>query len=98
MKLKNIIRKVMPNYKSKKELIEDISRLNSEAQFRKPTIIGVDKDIVRVYACESIDANIPIDTQKEMVKHKLMDVLGDHIEWEVVDNEMGNMYGMHKLL
>ncbi len=83
-----IIAKLFKNFKTKRQLREEIAFLKG-CQNQCTPLIQIGRDVIRIGAQMTIADELPADIAKRELLHKISDKISPFVSWDIVDGEKG---------
>lgn len=87
--------KFFKNFKTKRQLREEIKRL--EFMLHKPqTINFVEREVRKISSCMELsrfEIEVPIEVIKKQILHNFAEELEPFVEWDIEDSSDKNHYG-----
>lgn len=87
--------KFFKNFKTKKQLLEEIKRL--EFMLRRPQPINfVEREVQKISSCMALgsyEMEVPIEVIKKEILHRMADELEPFCEWDIEDGSDEYHYG-----
>lgn len=79
--------KIFKNFKTKKQLREEIAELKGMLHLKKPQIHITECEVQKVSSDMVFDNNVPVECIKQHIAHEMVEFLKPLIEWDVEDNK-----------
>lgn len=80
--------KLFKNFKTKRQLREEIAMLKGMLTPTKPQIHTVERDVETVRSCVLLEENMPVEFAKEMIARQMSEYLQPLIEYDVEDSRI----------
>jgi len=73
--------KIFKNFKTKRQLKEEIAELKGMLHLQKPQIHIIEREVQKVSSDMVFDNNVPVECIKEQIAHGIVEFLKPLIEW-----------------
>lgn len=83
--------KIFKNFKTKRQLKEEIAGLKGMLHLQKPQIHIIEHEVQKVSSDMVFDNNVPVECIKEQIAHGMVEFLKPLIEWNI-ENEKTNPF------
>ena len=83
--------KIFKNFKTKRQLKEEIAELKGILHLQKPQIHIIEREVQKVSSDMVFDNNVPVECIKEQIAHGMVEFLKPLIEWNI-ENEKTNPF------
>lgn len=89
--------KIFKNFKTKRQLLKEISELREMLCLQKSQIYTIEREVQKVSFDMVFDNNAPVECIKQHIAHEMVEFLKQLIEWDVEDDKTSlfkkHMYG-----
>lgn len=79
--------KIFKNFKTKRQLKEEIAELKGMLHLQKPQTHMIEREVQKISSDVVFDNNVPVECIKEQITHEMVEFLKPLIEWNIEDDK-----------